>query len=88
MGTVTFSRNPLRDVRNVLRKNAVYPGTKVRPLLVRSETFERLHVRFLYEVFGLVPILREPLREVVQRGKQGHRQFLEGLGDALVCHVS
>src|SRR5439155_2242351 len=66
----------------------VHPGPKVCSGCKRAETLERLHVRFLNQVLCLVAVACEPVREVIQRRKQGHSKRFKRLGvPAIVMHV-
>ena len=58
-------------------QDAEDPGAEIRSRLERAEALQRFGVGLLHQVSRLVPILREPVREIVERIEERHRQFFE-----------
>ena len=58
-------------------QDAIDPCPEISTQLKGRESFQRLNVGFLNQVFGFVPILSEPMSEVVKPIEERCGQFFE-----------
>ena len=70
--------NPVREVRRVLRKNAIHPRPGIGGAqLERRDPSQSLGVGFLDQAFGFFAILGAPVGEIIELIEERHRQFFE-----------